>query len=71
MLVLFFMLSGASACSVAVVKSLNMGNRTDTHTHTFTDREASAGRLIFNIFRGMTFVWLPQGFVTARVQHYS
>lgn len=32
MLVLFSMLSGACACSVAVVKSLNMGNRTHTHT---------------------------------------
>lgn len=41
MLVLFSMLSGACACSVAVVKSLNMGNRTDTHTHFHTRRGVS------------------------------
>lgn len=34
MLVLFFMLSGAYAYSVAVVKSLYMGNRTGTYTYT-------------------------------------
>lgn len=38
MLVLFFLLFGACACSVAVVKSLNMGNRTDTHTLLHTAR---------------------------------
>lgn len=65
MLGLSSMLSGACACSVAVVKSLKMGAHTHRHS------ETSARRLIFSIFRGVTFVWLPQGFVTASVQHYS
>ncbi len=64
------MLSGACACSVAVVKSLNMGNHTDTHTLSHTVKcQLSVWSSIFSGAQCL-FGYLKV-FVTVCIQHYS